>query len=566
MEELKYFFSYTRKDSEFVLKLAKELRAVGANLWLDQLDILGGQHWDSTVEKALKSCKGMIAVLSPESVASDNVMDEVSYALNEGKLVVPVLIRPCNIPYRLQRLQYIDFTADYETGFTQLLRALGIEQPVEPAAAQKPVVQEPSLPEQPESAVGEQKEAEVRSKRQKTKVLAAICIVMLIAIVSIVIFRKYLKTYSLSATADPNGSVEKSPDKISYKHGETVKLEAVPNPGYSFTNWSGDLDDSTNPATLVMDADKSVTASFTSKALTVITRSNAHDITEISRVPIQGFCVGWFRNSERFAVLPFDGSVSIVDPKQTDNLKTLDLGIRSSKFALNPVDDLIAVNDLERHEVRVVDLADESTVKVFQSEASQPGMAFRSDGLFLAIAGYGSPVDVWNSISGDFTRRIVPSTKHGGLTLEFHPRRNLLAVGNRNDVTELFDVNTGRPIQTLNKKMSHEVEFSPNGSRVAVAYVDGKVGIWEVGVERSGPTLVSGDPTESLSIAWSPNGEILATAGRNGKISLWDTASMKILHAISVLDAVFGLEFSRDGTMLLSGAEGFTQVWGLEKD
>ena len=70
MEELKYFFSYARIDSEFVLQLAKELREVGANLWLDQLDILGGQHWDSTVEQALKSCKGMIAVLSPEAVAS----------------------------------------------------------------------------------------------------------------------------------------------------------------------------------------------------------------------------------------------------------------------------------------------------------------------------------------------------------------------------------------------------------------------------------------------------------------------------------------------------------------
>ena len=273
MEELKYFFSYTRKDSEFVLKLAKELRAVGANLWLDQLDILGGQHWDSTVEKALKSCKGMIAVLSPESVASDNVMDEVSYALDEGKLVVPVVIRSCDIPLRLRRVQYIDFTADYDTGFSQLLRALGIEQnvqPLESTATQEPVVQEPSLPKQPEPTPDEQQiglETEkAGSKSQKTKMLAAICIVALIAIVSTGVFLKYLqpKTYSLTATA-VDGSITKSPDQASYNNGETVTLEAVPNPGYSFKNWSGELAGSTNPATLVMDADKSVTASFTLK-------------------------------------------------------------------------------------------------------------------------------------------------------------------------------------------------------------------------------------------------------------------------------------------------------------
>lgn len=136
--EIKYFLSYVRADSEFVLKLSKELRAAGANLWVDQLDILGGEHWDRTVEKALKACQGMIAVLSPESVESKNVMDEVSYALEEGKLVVPVLFRPCDIPFRLRRVQHIDFTTDYDTGFSRLLRALHIEAQRRVAAPQKP--------------------------------------------------------------------------------------------------------------------------------------------------------------------------------------------------------------------------------------------------------------------------------------------------------------------------------------------------------------------------------------------------------------------------------------------
>ena len=69
MGELRYFFSYARKDTEFVLKLAAELRAVGVNLWLDQLDILGGQRWDRAIAEALKTCEGMIAVLPPASDA-----------------------------------------------------------------------------------------------------------------------------------------------------------------------------------------------------------------------------------------------------------------------------------------------------------------------------------------------------------------------------------------------------------------------------------------------------------------------------------------------------------------
>ena len=110
-EETKFFVSYAREDAQFALRLVKELRAAGANLWVDQLDIRAGDHWDRAVEKALKACGGMLLILSPDAVASDNVMDEVAYALDNGKRVVPVVVRECQIPFRLRRVQYIDFGA-----------------------------------------------------------------------------------------------------------------------------------------------------------------------------------------------------------------------------------------------------------------------------------------------------------------------------------------------------------------------------------------------------------------------------------------------------------------------
>src|SRR3954454_11334581 len=131
MDERRYFFSYSRVDSEFVLNLAQDLRAANVNLWLDQLDIVGGQRWERAVEAALSQCESMIAVLSPESVASDNGMDEISYALEEGKLLVPVLLRACSVPFRLRAVQRVDFTQDSAKSFTELLRALGVE-PVTP--------------------------------------------------------------------------------------------------------------------------------------------------------------------------------------------------------------------------------------------------------------------------------------------------------------------------------------------------------------------------------------------------------------------------------------------------
>lgn len=119
------FFSYSRSDSAFVLKLAKDLRDAGVPVWLDQLDIAPGSHWDASIQKALQTSKTLLIILSPNSVASENVMDEVSYALEEDKRVIPILLSNCDTPFRLRRLQRIDFTCDYKTGFNYLLQHIG---------------------------------------------------------------------------------------------------------------------------------------------------------------------------------------------------------------------------------------------------------------------------------------------------------------------------------------------------------------------------------------------------------------------------------------------------------
>lgn len=74
-DEDQLFISYSRDDAEFALKIAKDLRAVGIDIWFDQLDIPPGARWDRSIGKALKASKKLIVILSPSSVASENVMD-----------------------------------------------------------------------------------------------------------------------------------------------------------------------------------------------------------------------------------------------------------------------------------------------------------------------------------------------------------------------------------------------------------------------------------------------------------------------------------------------------------
>ena len=118
------FFSYSRHDTEFAQRLAQELRAAGATIWLDQLDIRPGQRWDRSVQEAVARCPRMLVILSPDSVESENVMDELSFALEKKKTVIPVLYRDCEIPFRIGRVQYVDFRSDHDKALKELLDTL----------------------------------------------------------------------------------------------------------------------------------------------------------------------------------------------------------------------------------------------------------------------------------------------------------------------------------------------------------------------------------------------------------------------------------------------------------
>ncbi len=77
-----------------------------------------------------------------------------------------------------------------------------------------------------------------------------------------------IKKYDLNTTAT-NGSITKDPNKQSYAHGETVTVKAVPNDGYGFSGWSGDLSGANNPHTITMNGEKSIEANFDAKTYSV---------------------------------------------------------------------------------------------------------------------------------------------------------------------------------------------------------------------------------------------------------------------------------------------------------
>jgi len=68
--------------------------------------------------------------------------------------------------------------------------------------------------------------------------------------------------FSITLNVIGNGSVIKDPNETNYSYGTIVKLTAIPDLGWSFINWSGDLSGTISSMNIFMDSDKSVVALF----------------------------------------------------------------------------------------------------------------------------------------------------------------------------------------------------------------------------------------------------------------------------------------------------------------
>lgn len=122
---MQIFISYSRADKAFALRLGNGLKESGFKIWLDVLNIPHGTNWDLEVQRGLETSDTMVVLLSPTASASDNVKDEWHYFIEKKRRIIPLMIQPNDVPFRLSRRQRIDFTnKPYEQAFTELVNAL----------------------------------------------------------------------------------------------------------------------------------------------------------------------------------------------------------------------------------------------------------------------------------------------------------------------------------------------------------------------------------------------------------------------------------------------------------
>jgi hypothetical protein len=142
------FISYSRRDQEFVTRLASDLDQQVAGAWFDQSDIQVGQQWHDEIMDGIRECKAFILVLSPDAAESRYVREELNKALELGKPIIPILYRPAKwsgeFETLVKEIQTLDLrSGSYAENFQKLvdgLVALGV---AKIAGYEKPFMRQP---------------------------------------------------------------------------------------------------------------------------------------------------------------------------------------------------------------------------------------------------------------------------------------------------------------------------------------------------------------------------------------------------------------------------------------
>jgi hypothetical protein len=107
------FISYSTKNLDFVASLYQQLTRRGLSVWFDKRSLEGGTQWRESIVNGIIGCKVFLLVLSPKSVASDNVRKEVDLAEHHNKKILPLMWEDTSLPpsfqYQLAGTQYVSF-------------------------------------------------------------------------------------------------------------------------------------------------------------------------------------------------------------------------------------------------------------------------------------------------------------------------------------------------------------------------------------------------------------------------------------------------------------------------
>jgi WD40 repeat protein len=163
------------------------------------------------------------------------------------------------------------------------------------------------------------------------------------------------------------------------------------------------------------------------------------------------------------------------------------------------------------------------------------GVVFSRDGRHLATSSGNGEIKLWDvtrldkELDGKSAPRHTLDARVPGqsLNLAFSPDGKRLAAGGENNLVKIWDVRTGKVLQTLSGHRGDidTVAFSHDGRWIASGSEDSTVKVWD---GRSGEPVHSfrGHTGIVTSVAFSPDNRRLISGSRDHTVKVWDISKL----------------------------------------
>ncbi len=128
------FVSYAHDDKDRVFQEIRRFNEAGFHVWYDE-GISPGNEWSDEIAEALAKCTVFVVILTPTSAPREAVLNEISFALDEGKPLLAIhleeTVLPPGLRLRISRkqaiLKYNMTDEEYEYKYIEAFTRFGLK-------------------------------------------------------------------------------------------------------------------------------------------------------------------------------------------------------------------------------------------------------------------------------------------------------------------------------------------------------------------------------------------------------------------------------------------------------
>jgi WD40 repeat protein len=598
------FVSYSRRDSEFVRRVADSIAEQGKEVWIDTEGIADGEVFPEAIKRAIERSDAFLFVITPESVHSAYCENEVEYARELQKRILPVLREPVpdsELPAEIRDRNWIPFTddAEFDPAVGRLMTALDTDLEANQAHTRWLVkalewdkegrdnsfllrgselkAAEAWLAASPEDAdpapTSLQREYLLASRNasaRRQRILMGATAVVAAVSIGLLVFALISRGQAINSRAQADS------ERLGAR-SQALSAESqaqLPNdPEISLILGMRAVQTRATPQS-IFALRAALDASPFELALPSV--NVPRQCTQL----VSGLTATYSPDGRRIAEAVCGGRLRLFDATHGRLLRTVPVGGDASSVAYSRDGASLAVGTGTG-----VVLLDPRTGALVRRLTAGGGsgpaagalgqtldIAFSPNDRMLAATRPGG-VTVWTLPDGHV--RLLARSQAQGFSLAFSPDGRRLYTGGMDALVHVYDVATGREIHRIDpfprsggQSSPLVVAVSPDGGRLAVGYPgggnsDGVVSIYSTDTWRKQFDVTSIPDVEIQSVAFSPDGTRLAVGAEDGTAGVWSLISREQLVADDGPTAsVNSVSFSPDGSRVLTTSnDGITRVW-----